>query len=78
MTAIETSGTIFIASARPSRSARIPVTSGPAARPSRLLASVSTPKAVARSRSGVRLETMTPAGPAVPAQKNPPSASSSS
>src|SRR3954462_14664006 len=50
-----------MAPTRPTLSARMPVTSGPAARPSRLLARVRVPKAVARMDSWVRLETMAPA-----------------
>ena len=45
---------------------------GPAARPSRLLARVSVPKAVERIEAGVRFATIAPAGPAVPAAKNAP------
>ena len=54
------------------------MTSGPAASPSRLFASVRVPSAVARIDSAVRFETIAPAGPAVPAAKKTPTASSSS
>ena len=67
-----------MAVSRPNRSARMPVTSGPAARPSRLLARVRVPNAVARMDSWVRLATMAPAAPVVPAAKKMPMASSSS
>ena len=67
-----------MAPTRPNLSARMPVTSDPAARPSRLFARVRVPSAVARMDSWVRLVTIAPAGPAVPAAKKTPMASSSS
>ena len=63
---------------RPTLSASSPTTNGPAARPSRLLASVRVPNAVARIGSAVRLATIAPAGPEVPAAKNTPTARSRS
>ena len=63
MARTEISGTTFIAPTSPSRSARRPTTNGPAARPSRLFARVSVPKAVDRIDAGVRFATIAPADP---------------
>jgi hypothetical protein len=68
------SGTSWKACESPSASASSPVTSGPAASPSRLFTSVSIAKAVPWIGSGVRLATIAPAGPLVPAARNMPSA----
>jgi hypothetical protein len=70
--AMLTRGTSWNAVDKPNASASTPVTSGPAASPSRLLTSVSIANAVPWIGSGVRLATIAPAGPLVPAAMNMP------